>query len=249
MLSRLRSQPSSARLFNGSSQYCLSTATPVTDEPMTLFCWGKTSNVSTQECAFSVCGAATTTSNWRIDSGTSGVLWARKITTNATAGTLQANVWHALCATFGSNTNRTAYLDGIAGTTNTGNVSDPAVTRVCVGQRGTSSAANYWEGSVAHAAIWNVALTAQEITALSVYRWCPLLIRPSSLVAYWPLCFGFDGDLAGGYHLTPTDSPTWTAGPQGIVYPRPTWQPAMAAEVAGGFQAAWAAGSNMLIGA
>ncbi|HDY68907.1 MAG TPA: LamG domain-containing protein [Candidatus Scalindua sp.] len=62
---------------------------------------------------------------------------------------------------------------------------------------------NEWDGHITEVAIWNVALSSDEISLLAKSRVkrMPLQIRPSNLVGYWPLNdqpdgTSFDGDTA-----------------------------------------------------
>lgn len=50
----------------------------------------------------------------------------------------------------------------------------------------TGTATRFWPGRIADAAIWNIALTQTEITALS-HGTRPYLIRPTALKGWWPL--------------------------------------------------------------
>ena len=67
---------------------------------------------------------------------------------------------------------------------------------------------------------WDAALTDDEVAALAAGH-SPLLIRPASLVAYWPLgglSGDHDRDIVGGYDLTAYNSPTWADHPP-VIYP------------------------------
>jgi len=98
--------------------------------------------------------------------------------------TVSTNTWHTGVAVYTSTTSRTVYLDATAGATDTVSRA-PTLTqdRVLVGdQNGGVS----WVGSIAEVAMWNVALTQDEITSYDK-GFSPLLIRPQSLSAYWPI--------------------------------------------------------------
>jgi hypothetical protein len=94
----------------------------------------------------------------------------------------------------------------------------------------------YFDGLVAEAAIWNVALTAADVAMLNK-GYSPMMVRPSALLAYWPLMgrYPTELDLFGGFPLTLTNSPAQAAHPR-IIYPaRPQlYVPAAAAPPAGG---------------
>lgn len=111
------------------------------------------------------------------DAGASG----ESVTTAAST----AGVWAHCAGVWASETSRTAYLNGVAATTNTTAVSVSGIDAVALGYN-KGSAAAYLNAAVAEVGVWNVALTADEIAALSKGV-SPLLIRPTSLIAYWPL--------------------------------------------------------------
>ena len=75
-------------------------------------------------------------------------------------------------------------------------------------------------GDLSEVAVWDVALTQYEVEALAD-RMSPLLIRPSSLVAYWPLIgrYSPELDLVGGYEMTVTGTVA-TANHSRIFYPK-----------------------------
>ena len=64
------------------------------------------------------------------------------------------------------------------------------------------------DGDLAEAAMWDVALTDAQVTMLGL-GFCPLLVAPEGLVAYWPLLGRFDPEISpvGGFALTLTASP------------------------------------------
>lgn len=91
-------------------------------------------------------------------------------------------------------------------------------------------AATDWtfNGKIAEVAVWTNVLTVAELSVLASSRLArkPLMVRPTNLIAYWPLDGGADGtavtaanciyDLSGkGNHASPTNSPTWKASPLG----------------------------------
>lgn len=51
---------------------------------------------------------------------------------------------------------------------------------------GDGFAANYFDGRIAHVALWSVALSDAEILALGKGA-SPFLVRPKTMVGYWPL--------------------------------------------------------------
>ena len=145
----------------------------------------------------------------------------------ASSDTYSANVWYSGVAVFNSALSLSAHLDG-------GN-SDAAVTsgtggsianadRMAIGAL-RDSTPTYGSATltVAEIALWNVALTAGERSALAD-RVCPLLVRPGNLVAYWPLGGVYDADdgdhdVVGGHTMAPYNTPSTADHPGGLVYP------------------------------
>lgn len=91
--------------------------------------------------------------------------------------------WYSLVGVFASSTSRTVYLDGVAATTNTTSATPTGTTTFSVGGR---AGVLPFSGSLADVALWNVALSADDINALAAGV-SPLLIRPDALVHYLPL--------------------------------------------------------------
>jgi hypothetical protein len=122
------------------------------------------------------------------------------------------NTWHHACGVFAGQTSRSVYLDAAGKQTGTVDVplSDYNVTNIGVLGSG-AILGNYWDGDLAHAAIWNVALTDAEVASLAI-GFSPLFVRPQNLLAYWPLLRS-DNDIVGGYHMTAFNGPTWIDQP------------------------------------
>jgi len=102
-------------------------------------------------------------------------------TTNASQDT-----WHHLCGVFAASDDRTAYLDGGNKGTDATDLSPDYVDLTAIGAFKDNTPGEYCSGRIAEAAIWNVALTDAEVAILAD-GFSPLLVRPASLVAYWPL--------------------------------------------------------------
>jgi hypothetical protein len=227
-----------ARVFNGSSQYLERSGDLVGSAPVTLSCWFRADNATQLHPLITV--ESTAYSDW-ISLMADGVTAGDPIQANAASGgsvsiatvsSFSANTWHHAAATFypvfGTFIgDRYAFIDGVAGAKGSGTQSymrTPIKTRI--GIHGGYGA--YLLGRIAYVAIWNVALTADEIADLGrklngapcgVH---PIRIRPESLVGCWPLG-GFhgehDGDIwANSYNMTASGSPTWDESPA-VIYP------------------------------
>jgi len=112
---------------------------------------------------------------------------------------------------------RRSYIDGASKGTNTTNVvvSNSSLLVGC--DYGWAAREAYFSGSIAEVGVWNVALTDAE-AAILAKGYSPLLIRPQSLVAYYPLIRDTDDDIVGGYSMTPINAPTIAAHPR-VLYP------------------------------
>lgn len=139
--------------------------------------------------------------------------------TSTGSGTI--NTWHHACGVFTNDSNRVAYRDGANANNSTATVAPTSIDRTNVGRRfANGTAAQYWSGLIAEVGIWNVALGVDEIVSLARGA-SPLLIRPSALVAYWPLLRGSVA-ISGtsldrwrdGLHLTENASPTLADHPR-----------------------------------
>jgi hypothetical protein len=106
----------------------------------------------------------------------------------------------------------------------------------------------FGSGRLAEVAIWPGAiLDAGEINALA-RGFCPSLVRPSARPYYWPL-FGRDSpEQERSYGAAATMTNTTTAVHPRVIYPS---GPMISVPDAagGGFRPAWAARSNLLLGA
>lgn len=220
-----------ARLFDDATLQYLKVATPVvTAPPFTMSCFFNSDGGTATEVL--MCVGSSQTKYWLFYLHGAGDNEVAFQSYNAGAGTavtttfFNTNTWHhALCIEYASDS-RAVWLDnGGEGTDNTSILPNllVATTIGCTLYDGVPKS-GYMSGRIAHAAIWSVALSAGERAALTG-GWSPLLVRPQSLVAYWPLG-GFHGehdrDIVGGYDMTPypaaPNAPTWGDSP-GIIYP------------------------------
>lgn len=214
-----------ARAFSGTAQYLQTDTAVVTSLPLTMACWFNTS-VDTVRDTLMWIGDKDVTDQWwslEIDGGAVGnpvVASSRASSTvNAYTSTgFTANTWHHAAAVHTSTTSRTAYIDGgSAGSNTTSNV-PTGHDRTSIAQAGDSTPSTLLTGNIAEAAVWNIALDAADIASLAK-GYSPLLVRPESLVAYWPLIGNFSPEInvVGGVNLTVTDA-TKFPHPR-IIYP------------------------------
>ena len=131
--------------------------------------------------------------------------------------------WHHACGVSAAVNDRRVYIDGGSKGTGAANLATAwTMDLLAVGARYVSTAYSmYFDGAIADAAIWNVALTDAEVFRLS-RGVSPLLIRRKSLVFYAPLLSGgaaVERDTVGKFHLSHSGAPTWVGHPP-LKYPR-----------------------------
>jgi len=180
------------RLFaKASSQYAELTASVPSAEPMTLSCWYNATDFATAPICLAVHSG--TTSGLKLGFTTGGAVQivatdsggsngVANSSTNTTAGT-----WAHALGTTSANNSRSAYLNAFGLQTNTTPITLSGLSKYVLGANYNGGSRNFYaNGVIADAAVWNVALSSQEILALS-QGISPLLIRPASLVFYAPL--------------------------------------------------------------
>jgi hypothetical protein len=187
-----------ARNFNGTSEYLDHAAAVVTAAPLTMACWFRPDMASADLTLMAALNSAGSNTfrlaargndagdpvSWRVTAG--GSLVAADTTTGFSSGT-----WHHACGVEASSNSRRVYLDGGGKGTNTSSRTPSGINQTRVGF-GNSA---YMDGRIAEAAIWNAALSDEEVASLA-RGCCPLKVRPASLVAWWPLAGRFDPEIS-----------------------------------------------------
>lgn len=167
----------------------------ITATPLTMACWVNPATIGIDQHLMGCYNSGVTgdLNQFSLGIGPSNKVQAKTGAGAATAFTestaaLTASAWHHACATFGSPTSRTAYLNGGNAATNTTSITPTGINRATIGNRDSSTNDRSPAAGtlIAEAAIWNVVLDAAEIAALGAGI-PPSLIRPQSLVAYLPL--------------------------------------------------------------
>jgi len=200
-----------ARSFNGTSDYL--TSEDSTDlpsvVPLTLAAWFRSTSTTVTQNIISL-DTVDNTGGFRLLA--SGNTAGDPITANHRSGSVAANAntttgytantWYHACGVFTGNASRTAYINGGSSATNTTSKSAITIDRVDMGANynGSAYASQLMSGRIAEAAVWNVALSAAEVSALASGV-SPRLIRPSALRFYAPLV-GDPIDLRRGIAIT-----------------------------------------------
>lgn len=176
-----------ARNFNGTSDYVGSSITP--SYPYSFACWFRTTNMTQVKPIIgfnNVAGSRYDQIWFRGDIAGDPIdilsdAGAGQKITRSTAG-CTSGVYHHACAVITSATSRTIYLDGGNSATSTASVS-PTVDTFNIARFPSWGGV---AGDVAEAALWTVALSADDVLALAKGV-SPMLVRPQNLQFYAPL--------------------------------------------------------------
>lgn len=176
-----------------STQYLYSTgASPVTTYPVTISAWFKptTSHNGT------LLDLTHASDNNRIALVTdvAGTLSLVSATTGLSAGvtssgTYTTNVWNHAIGVVSGAAARSVLLNGAGGGSNATSITTSNLGRAYAGSlfaNGSHTAGYYFNGLIAHVAVWNVALSSDEQAALAAGA-DPRMVRPTALVSYLPM--------------------------------------------------------------
>jgi len=213
-----------ARLFDdAASEYLEIDSTPVVAAPFTLACWSNVDDQVVQYSAMWVGDKDDWRNYWALMSGGAGNDYVNFVARSAvafpscaTTTTWSANTWNHWCGVAAAANDRRAYLNGGGKGTNNIACSPAGADRVSIARLGDSSPQNYMLGRIAEPVIYSCALTDLEVWLLS-RGVPPPLIRPQSIVAYWPL-WDTDRDVWNArYHMTPFNTPSWALHPPKVL--------------------------------
>jgi len=176
--------------------YLRAGAAPVTAVPLTLMAWGMTPAPAggNDQAWLTLQNSAATVDQNNFSIGIFGGFYAASAsspTGTATANTFaifpKDGVWAHVAGVFSLATSRVVYVNGVPSNVNTPSSTPSGVNETIVGARGGATPGQKpQQGNIAHAAIWNVALTQFEIAAIYAGL-SPLRVRPANLIGYWPL--------------------------------------------------------------
>ncbi len=214
-----------SRLFDDASlEYLYNATAPLTAVPITMACWFNSDDITLDQSLITI-GDTTGggTDFFELLLAGAGIADCVRASTtgggagasaNATANYV-VNQWHHACAVFEATNSRYAYYDGGNAGWNATNRTPVGLDTVSVGAWKLSAISEYMSGMIAEVAIWDVALSADEVLALGRGA-SPLTIHPQNLVCYWPLIQGNDNDFVGGFNLTAVNTPSISDQPPGI---------------------------------
>lgn len=205
-----------ARGFDGSSSYFKVGSAVVSGYPFTMAAWVRSNSITVNQTVISISDDTVGTQQHGLE--LAGTVAGDPVRAFSVAGTAQrattttgfsASTWHHAAGVFTSATDRAAFIDGGSKGTNATSRAPSGLNATDLGRNGDSTPDGFFDGSIAEAAVWNVALTDAEIAILAL-GYSALLVRPGALVAYWPLLGRHTNeiDVRGGNTVTPTGSPT-----------------------------------------
>lgn len=100
--------------------------------------------------------------------------------------TLSASTEYVLTAVATSATDRKIYINGTNDGSNTTSRVPTGMNTTAIGRQIKLTAGNSTAGTISEVTVWNVALTQDEITQLSL-KYSGLTVRPASIVSHLPL--------------------------------------------------------------
>jgi hypothetical protein len=176
-----------ARSFNGTTdKIVVGTIGMPTTTPVTIAAWAFITTGSRTNPIFFSSTNQTGSAALQVSSANKVALDKQDLLNLVTSsGTVSTNTWTFVAGTFdnGGTNVATAYINSTA-TTNTPGAQTLVNTPMALGF--DSPDGLYFAGDLADVAVWNVALTQTEISALS-QGIRPYQIRPSALIGGWPL--------------------------------------------------------------
>lgn len=208
-------------VLKGSSQYAEANGSPLpgTATTFTLAGWVKPTTLTAG--TFLSTGHSGAASYVALAASAAGLPFTEVAVTGASSSSTHTvamivGTWHHLAAVQSAANSRVVYRDGVASVANTVSRTPSGLDRVTLGALVSNGVrSSFQNAALAETAIWDVALTADEVASLNAGI-SPLLIRPASLKFYGPL-HGIgspEQDWRGGLALTygaaaaaPTTSP------------------------------------------
>jgi hypothetical protein len=194
-----------------SSMYLSVNSAPVTALPLTISIWGLQTSTATKALICMGNKASANRTQLQFNSANTvslsyaGTLGAGNITS---VDTISNDIWYNLCVVAESATLRTLYLNGVSVGTSTVNAGVPsAYDNVSIGSRFfNNSNGVYFNGYIAEAAIYDAALSAEDLSALAK-GYSPQFVRPQNLQFYAPLIRDLT-DIRKGVTITNNNTAT-----------------------------------------
>jgi hypothetical protein len=210
------------RDFNGTTNYMSVAAAPVTAVPLTLACWFKaTTTPGGSMFLIEITTAGSDNAYFALIADSTGVLKARTKQIGGGSSSFHTtsytdDEWHHGCAVFPAVNSRYCYQDGVKSTpeTTSRTPASLAATWMCA-REDSPTHTQFYEGLAAHFAIWDVALSDDEVIEQATGL-MPPYTRPSALKGYWPSYGVWTGEYdvsPEGNHITSGGSSSSGDGP------------------------------------
>lgn len=175
---------------------CSTGSAPVTAPPFSFCIWFYRDRSATLEVLADLGNSGAANDYWRlrtVASGTESLILGRNANstedTVASTAAITGSAWQHAGAVITSATDAAVFLNGTNKATSTVSRTPATPNRFRLSQS--------LDGPFAEAALWSVALTDEEMFALGAGRLCPLLVRPASLLGYWPIPQAITGGSPG----------------------------------------------------
>lgn len=221
--------------FTAASSHRLTIAeASVTAAPLTISAWFKPTGVAAANlCLAAITDTAAANTRFALIQSTTAISAnahdgaASGAASTASPNLVVADQWQHAAGVFTTTTSRDAYRNGTVGTNNTTSVTPASLDTTAIGARVNSSTSWFFDGLIAEVAIWDVALSGTDITALAAGD-SPMSLATAP-VRYWRLKDNGDlTDLVGAVELTATgathssdhpnvDDPPSTGNPSGLL--------------------------------
>lgn len=211
---------SSARSFNGTTQYLNHAAAVVSAYPFTLAGWFNAADITAEHVILGIGNSGGENDEFALiaDGAVAGDpvrARARNVTSQSadTSTGYSANTWSLGVAVFASATSRLAYLNGGGKVENTVSVAVGTLNVTRIGVRPRLTTAGFMNGPVGLCGIWSAALNDDEVFFLA--QGAPFHeIRAESIKAWWvPGLDSPDLDYAlNGYDMSLVNAPASTDG-------------------------------------
>jgi hypothetical protein len=200
--------------FTAASSQYLSASTSTAQEPLTIAAWFYPTTIGVAQALGSIginggvgrCQLFVSIPNTLRLAHTDNSGGTAGATIDA-AGSVVQDQWQHGCGVFASESSRTPYLNGVAGSENTVTIGTTGpFDSTLVGSRFNTTLGFYFSGRIAEFGVWNAALTADEVASLAKGMTCDK-VRPNALVFYAPLIRNLQ-DVRGGLTITNNNGAT-----------------------------------------
>ena len=183
-----------SRLFDDASSEALNIdQAVVTAVPFTVSAWMRTNDLTPEQTVFFL-GDSGAINNFltlgMLDSANGNVIRFQARSGGAvnadTSTGASVNTWHHVCGVAAAANDRRVFIDGGSMGANGTNRTPLGVNRTSIGREGIPTPVMFFSGNIGHVAVWNVALTDDEVATLAEGI-SPLKVRRDSLIYYVPI--------------------------------------------------------------